>query len=345
MTLPSDVQAAVDALAADLGCPVLVEDAQHQPLWWSTQGPVDDVRIRTILQRLVAPEAAAMVRRLDLARAAGPVRTPEIAEIGMRERWCLPLRSGGLHLGYLWVEDDDGLVGGDQLPRLAECADLAASVLARTRTTYEEQARRRSALLDRLLHSTDHGHDREAARELAELECLAHDVTVVVRAPAQRGGWSLPANMSGHAWSPRAAPAAGGLPLPLAELREAVRRAACTRRALAAGAKLERPSWDALGAWRLITEAPASLRVAEIHPGAEVLAAQPRASLMTTARVVLDYGGDIAAAADALHVHRTTLYYRLDRIQDLTGVDLRAGAARTDLQLALWLAAYRRAGG
>ena len=38
-----------------------------------------------------------------------------------------------------------------------------------------------------------------------------------------------------------------------------------------------------------------------------------------------------------------TPYYLLDRIQELTGVDLRAGAGRTDLQLALWLAAYRRA--
>ena len=341
MADPSDVQAAVDVLAADLDCPVLIEDAQHQPLWWSAQGTVDEVRMRTILHRLVAPEARAMVRRLELARAAGPVRTPEITEIGMRERWCLPLRSGGLHLGYLWVEDDDRRVGRDQLPRLAECAELATGVLARTRATYEDQARRRSALLDRLLH----GSDFAAARELAALEQLPHDVTVVVRAPAQRGGWPLPENMSGHAWSPRAAPAASGRALPLAELREAVRRASATRRALAAGARLERPSWDALGAWRLIAEAPAALRVAEIHPGAEVLAAQPRGSLMTTARVVLDHGGDIAAAADALHVHRTTLYYRLDRIQELTGVDLRAGAGRTDLQLALWLAAYRRASG
>jgi DNA-binding PucR family transcriptional regulator len=80
-----------------------------------------------------------------------------------------------------------------------------------------------------------------------------------------------------------------------------------------------------------------------VHPGAEVLAGQPRADLMTTARVVLDLGGDIAAAAEALHLHRTTLYYRLDRIRELTGVDLRDGSGRTDLQLALWLAAYRRA--
>ena len=110
MADPSGVQAVVDALAADLGCPVLVEDAQHQPLWWSAQESVDEVRIRTIMQRIVAPEAKAMVRRLQLARATQPVRTPEIAEIGMRERWCVPIRSGGLHLGYLWVEDGDGHV-------------------------------------------------------------------------------------------------------------------------------------------------------------------------------------------------------------------------------------------
>jgi DNA-binding TFAR19-related protein (PDSD5 family) len=40
----------------------------------------------TILRRIVAPEAREMVRRLQLARATHPVRTPEIAEIGMRGR-------------------------------------------------------------------------------------------------------------------------------------------------------------------------------------------------------------------------------------------------------------------
>jgi hypothetical protein len=84
--------------------------------------------------------------------------------------------------------------------------------------------------------------------------------------------------------------------------------------------------------------------VSEIHPGAEILASA-RTDLMATARVALDLGGDVAAAAEALRVHRTRLYYRLDRVQELTGVDLRAGVGRTDLQLALWLAAYRRAGG
>ena len=97
------------------------------------------------------------------------------------------------------------------------------------------------------------------------------------------------------------------------------------------------------GAWRLIVDAPESLNPSDIHPGAAVLAQQSNTTLMTTARVILDHGGDIAAAAKVLHVHRTTLYYRIDRILELTDVDLRTGPARTDLQLALWLVAYRRA--
>jgi PucR-like helix-turn-helix protein len=344
VTDPSVVQAAVDALAADLGCPVLVEDARHQPLWWSVHESVDEVRMRTILQRMVAPEAVALIRRLRLAQATGPVRTPEIREIGMRERWCVPIRAADDHLGYLWVEDGDGRVGADLLPRLLDCAELAADVLARARAVGADHALRRSALLDRLLRGGDaaDGAD-EAARELAALEHLPHDVTVVVRAPAQAGGWQLPGEMSAHGWNPRAAPATSGPALPLARLREAARRAACTRRALAAGALLDRPCWDALGAWRLVVEAPESVTVAAIHPGAEVLAGSPRSDLLTTARVLLDSGGDAVAAARALHVHRTTLYYRIDRIQELIGVDLRAGPGRTDLQLGLWLAAYRSA--
>jgi hypothetical protein len=58
------------------------------------------------------------------------------------------------------------------------------------------------------------------ARELAGLEHLAHDVTVVVRVPARADGWKLPGGMSVHVWRPRRQrPGAA-----LVELREAVRR-------------------------------------------------------------------------------------------------------------------------
>ena len=74
------------------GCAVLVEDARHRPLWWSAQGEVDAVRSRSILQREVPPQAAALVASLGLAHATGPVRTPALPEVDMAERWCVPLR-------------------------------------------------------------------------------------------------------------------------------------------------------------------------------------------------------------------------------------------------------------
>ncbi len=136
--------------------------------------------------------------------------------------------------------------------------------------------------------------------------------------------------------------ATSGAPVPLVDLAEAVRRALATLTAVRAGALLDPVSWDALGAWRLVVDAPADVTAARLHPAAETLASLPRMDLLTTARTVLDLG-DVTAAAERLHLHRTTLYYRLDRIAELTGVDLRDGPRRTDLQLALWLDAYRRA--
>jgi purine catabolism regulator len=45
--------------------------------------------------------------------------------------------------------------------------------------------------------------------------------------------------------------------------------------------------------------------------------------------------GNHARAAEALHLHRNTLLYRLDRIQSITGRDLGDAETRLSLQLAL----------
>jgi sugar diacid utilization regulator len=114
-------------------------------------------------------------------------------------------------------------------------------------------------------------------------------------------------------------------------------------RALRAGAVLKQPTWDSLGAWHLIVAAPDDLTVADVHPGAEALATEHRSDLVVTARTLLDHGGDVARIARHLHIHRTTLYYRIERIEALTGVNLKSGADRDDLHMALRLAAYRDA--
>jgi hypothetical protein len=332
-----DVQDAVDALAAELAQPVLVEDPSHRPLWWSAQDHVDETRLRTILQRSITPAAIALVARLGLAAAERPVRTPAAPEADMLPRWCVPIRSGRDLLGYLWVLDAEGSVTESDLPKLVACADIAGLTLARTRSTPEGYDRHRAALLARLALERDDA----AARELIALEDLEPDATVVVNAPLSAGGWALRTGMSVHVVPPRRDAATSGPPLPLNELSVAVRRAAATLQAARAGAVLARPSWDALGVWHLVVAAPPELRVADVHPGADVLAARP--DLLLTARTVLDNGGDVTATAAELHIHRTTLYYRLERIEALTGVNLRTSRHRDDLHMALRLAAYRRA--
>ena len=335
----ADVQEEVEALAAALGCAVLIEDARHRPLWWSAQGEVDEVRTRTILQREAPPAAAALVTRLDLAHARAPVRTPALPEVGMAERWCVPVRVDRQVVGYVWVLDAAGKVGADDLGPVVHCAESAAAELARLHPSAPGRDQQRQVLLRRLVA----GPDAEAAAALIELEGLPADVTVAVNAPPA-GGWALPGGASAHVAAAPGAEFTSGAPVPLVELAVAVGRASSTRRALRAGARLTRPSWDALGAWHLIVAAPTEVTPGRIHPGAEVLLAQKRPDLLVTTRCVLDNGGDVTVSAQELHVHRTTLYYRLERIEALTGVNLRAAAGRDDLHLALLLAAYRAAG-
>jgi hypothetical protein len=347
MTTSAGVQAAVDRLGATLGRAVLVEDPRHRPLWWSRQGTVDPTRMRTILEREVHPAAIAVVARLGLARASGPVRVPAVAEAEMLARWCVPLRIERDLLGYLWVLDPDYEVTEADLPRLVECADVAAVHLAQQRLAGDGRAHRRAALLAQLAA----GEDSDAARELIRLEELDPATTVVVSSPPGSGGWELPGRMKVHLVDPTAGaatgsapvPATSGPPLPLAELHVAVRRAAAVRRVLRAGAVLQRPNWDALGGWHLIVNAPDCIAVADIHPGASALAALDRGDLLLTARALLDAGGDVARTAEQLHIHRTTLYYRIERIEAVTGVNLKTGAGRDDLHLALRLWAYRNA--
>ncbi|ROQ60440.1 sugar diacid utilization regulator [Rathayibacter sp. PhB152] len=60
-----------------------------------------------------------------------------------------------------------------------------------------------------------------------------------------------------------------------------------------------------------------------------------RSDMVETLRVFLESGGSWRQAADRLHLHASTLRYRMQRIEALTGRDLSAMADRVDLHLAL----------
>jgi DNA-binding PucR family transcriptional regulator len=56
--------------------------------------------------------------------------------------------------------------------------------------------------------------------------------------------------------------------------------------------------------------------------------------LMLTLRRFLDEGGNIAATADRLFLHRNSVVYRLSRIEEMTGLDLRDRDVRETLRMA-----------
>lgn len=61
-------------------------------------------------------------------------------------------------------------------------------------------------------------------------------------------------------------------------------------------------------------------------------------TLLRTLECYLDHAGNAVAAAQQLFVHRGTLYYRLDRIEEITGVELRDGVQRLSLHVGIKLA-------
>jgi PucR family transcriptional regulator, purine catabolism regulatory protein len=72
-------------------------------------------------------------------------------------------------------------------------------------------------------------------------------------------------------------------------------------------------------------------------PGVRKLLDEQQADLFNTLETYLDAGGNAVATAELLHVHRSTLNYRLKRISEICACDLSDAITRTNLQVALKL--------
>ena len=94
--------------------------------------------------------------------------------------------------------------------------------------------------------------------------------------------------------------------------------------------------WGELGPWRLVGELPG--------PDPAVAPLMADAVLTRTAETFLDCAGSASRAAAALQVHRQTLYYRLARVAELTGLDLADGETRLLLHASLKAARLRQSG-
>ncbi|WP_245656229.1 PucR family transcriptional regulator [Microtetraspora fusca] len=344
------MQEIVDEIARSLDASVTIEDRSFQLLAYGAQsGDIDAVRQESILRRRASDEVRAHFEAYGIATSTVPVRIPGIPGLrGMLDRVCVPLRHGGVTYGYLWLLDSGALTDA-RLASVAPLIERAATVLAREARTG------RARLWD--FFSAD-----PATRAAASLQVTGPVVAIAVRTVPDRAAgalWRLPRGVL-------AEPGDGPDPLTavLAPASQARAVAGTLQSAYGTAAGVGGTREDPGDAWESWGEAVLALRVAE-HvrgvgpvadwadlgvyrflarlPRSEVaeLAAEsaPLGDLAGTVEAYLDRAGQVQETAAALGVHRQTLYYRLGRAGQLTGLDLADGRDRLLLHLSLKAAA------
>ncbi|MFJ8802464.1 helix-turn-helix domain-containing protein [Streptomyces sp. NBC_01281] len=131
----------------------------------------------------------------------------------------------------------------------------------------------------------------------------------------------------------RAAAGVSGARVGLGELGAAWQEAASAARAALAEPRLGPVAeWGAIGPYRLLTALPPE---SAHDPFVQALLAPAHRELARTAEVFLDLAGQAGRTAAELGIHRQTLYYRLSRVEQLTGLDLDDGEDRLLLHMAL----------
>jgi hypothetical protein len=94
-----------------------------------------------------------------------------------------------------------------------------------------------------------------------------------------------------------------------------------------------------LGGWVLLHSVAAGpRRLGDISPAAELLCRDGDSLQRQTIETYLDAGGQARTACELLHIHRTTLYYRLENMPQLVRDALDDGMKRSTLHLSLKLA-------
>jgi PucR family transcriptional regulator, purine catabolism regulatory protein len=96
--------------------------------------------------------------------------------------------------------------------------------------------------------------------------------------------------------------------------------------------------FDDLGYLHALYQAGPGALAGNAHvPALRILRREQQADLFHTLETYLDTGANGVSTAEMLHVHRSTLSYRLQRVSEICAVDLSDPAARLNLQVALKL--------
>ncbi|MFE5208513.1 PucR family transcriptional regulator [Streptomyces sp. NPDC056600] len=366
-----DYQELVDEISALLGVPATLEGRDFGLIAFGVhdglgdEAALDPVRTRTILARSSSAQVRAWFEGFGIARATGPVRIPPAPEAGvLRGRICLPARSRDVVQGYVWLLEPDPGPTEAQLAAAMRVAGRIGALLAEEASAEDAVTRE----FRRVLESGGAGRERETALgalrsalgpdagDLYTVLCVTPwteeeppsarrvpGTAAAVAAPLTGGpqmlallvrvrtGAEVPASVLTAAarLAPGSAAGVGGPRRGAGETGELWDQALAAARAVTAEPRLGPVAqWSAIGPYRLLTRLPAG--AAEDTALRELL---DRPELARTVEVYLDHAGQAGRTAAALGIHRQTLYYRLSRVEQLTGLDLDDGEHRLLLHM------------
>ncbi|MFE4666560.1 PucR family transcriptional regulator [Streptomyces sp. NPDC056716] len=336
---------------------------------------LDPVRTRSIVTRRSTAAVRKWFEGFGITRATAPVRIPPTPDAGVyRGRICLPVRHRGVVLGYVWLLDTDPGPSDARLAAAMEVAARIGALLAdeaqhgadltrelRAVLTAERDWQRdmavaelRTALGTRVAGphtllcvapwpSAD-PDDAPSVRTLpgATARCTipwgtaSQSLAVLIRLRAQDQLTPAVSAATRLLESASDGPVAAGIAAGhtgLAELGTAWREATAAARAALAEPRLGPVAdWASIGPYRLLTALPPD---AAHDPAVTALLSPAHRDLARTAETYLDRAGQAARTAAELGIHRQTLYYRLSRVEQLTGLDLDDGEDRLLLHMAL----------
>ncbi|MEQ6899762.1 helix-turn-helix domain-containing protein [Nocardioides sp. YIM 152588] len=203
-TVAGQLETLVADMAALLGGPCVLEDADFNLITYAAQGEVDAVRQRSILERRTSPEIRDWFHGHGIRTAEQPVRTPADEALQISPRLCVPARHQGRTYGYFWLIDPDGRVDESLWPDAMLIADTAGVLLSQAG---RRQARIEAHLADLL--GFDGADTRQAARGLSALTGLDLEAPVrcvLVAGPARSLEVAARRARPGIVWAEHAGP-------------------------------------------------------------------------------------------------------------------------------------------
>lgn len=370
-----DLQTRVNELAQRVGLPVSLTTPELQSIVFSPHSGtiIDAVRSKSLLSRDTDEWVVRWFRKAGVGAASTPVFVPGIPEKQAMSRWVVPVHSGSRIIAYLCILDPTGSCTLSTLTALSEqVAEISrimqtaeesakAAGLHLRRLVAGTETERATAVTE-LFNRENRTAQSWIIAVSTTIDIEGHSPSAIDDAQEPSRGASVAAGAETitcrfedhHAFLMEADRLPGVQVL--ADLTPC-----CSRPLVAIGSPTQNPLLLA----RSYTQACAALRAASVQPAPrrvtawkdlepiKVLSLQSpedladithekistlalgEPELVDTVAHYLDQGRKPDLVANTLHIHRGTLYYRLRKFGDATGLNLESGTDRLTIQLSL----------